>query len=301
MKLDELKELISCLPEGRTLFTYGKDLYAAQLLSYQLQTPQAIHELRNSPFAHLIQKPKIRQHLGKLGKSVVSADDLKLFQPDQFETFRLKLDHYHGMQTSRKGKTGHNLVLQLNLNQSEHAFLKREVVDREKDPFEFFFHPIHRGAHRTLAWARIDLDLETGEALIEEVQNDRIRECHWMLNYMREFKQETYTRLGITFTKAFVEAYWNRYLAPLAKIWDEAMLSAAIKFIREELGLKRIFYHTMQSNKQIKRDGADEAPRSIYTKLPSRFGFVLTDEAPSFLSKRKGSATTPFQLMDLAG
>ena len=39
------------------------------------------------------------------------------------------------------------------------------------DPFEWTSHPVHEGRHRTLAWARIDLDWESGEALIEEIQN----------------------------------------------------------------------------------------------------------------------------------
>ena len=35
MKRHDLEEVIACLPRGRTLFNYGKDQYAAQLLEFR--------------------------------------------------------------------------------------------------------------------------------------------------------------------------------------------------------------------------------------------------------------------------
>ena len=44
------------------------------------------------------------------------------------------------------------------------------------DPFYYSGHPGRAGQNATLAWARIDFDLGSGDALIEEIQSDRIRD-----------------------------------------------------------------------------------------------------------------------------
>jgi len=39
------------------------------------------------------------------------------------------------------------------------------------NPFKYRYHPIHQ-SKSSVVWTRIDFDLESGEALIEEIQND---------------------------------------------------------------------------------------------------------------------------------
>ncbi|MEO1855739.1 MAG: hypothetical protein ABGY95_00010 [Rubritalea sp.] len=65
------------------------------------------------------------------------------------------------------------------------------------------------------------------------------------------------------------------------------MLSAAISFIRQELGLRSIFYHTPQSGAAYTGSTAEDAPRSNYTKLPQKFCFSLSESRPSFAPKVK--------------
>jgi hypothetical protein len=82
--------------------------------------------------------------------------------------------------TSRRG---FNLVLQLNFS-SRHDEPYRKLVDPDDyRPFELGGHPVAKGALHTLAWSRLDIDLNTGEALIEEIQTDWIREALWERRY----------------------------------------------------------------------------------------------------------------------
>ena len=68
-----------------------------------------------------------------------------------------------------------NLVLQLNFNSSQIRALRR-LTGGEQRTFNPLDHPVCRPGHpryrETLAWARIDFDFETNEALIEEIQSD---------------------------------------------------------------------------------------------------------------------------------
>ena len=79
--------------------------------------------------------------------------------------------------------------------------------------------------------------------------------------------------------------YWEVRLRLSRQVWDEAMLCAAIRFLVEELGIRRIFYHTPESGAFYKGYGAEGAPRSLYTKLPKRFCFQSVEEGPGFLRK----------------
>ncbi len=61
------------------------------------------------------------------------------------------------------------------------------------------------------------------------------------------------------------------------------MLWAAIGFIRDELGLAHIYYHSEQSGRLLKRITGGLPPRSLYVDLPRRFCFRETLEIPEFL------------------
>jgi hypothetical protein len=73
-------------------------------------------------------------------------------------------------------------------------------------------------------------------------------------------------------------------LADYYCLWDEAALSAAIKFIIDELGIGQIYYHTFDTGNVLKGMWNSHPPRSLYTDLPRKFCFDLTDEAPRMLN-----------------
>ncbi len=286
MKQLEAEELRSCLPGGRTLFTYGKDWYAVSLLKLGLRQ-SSLQEIKQTPMARLLEKPRLRAWLGSLGKKSPTAGDLAMLWPDEAETYRLTLGLFDGwIQTSRPERSW-NIVLQLNLNEGDARMMERKFPNRENDPFELSYHPIHEGKHRTLAWARIDLDWETGEVLIEEIQNDRLREVSHYVARIQQNDLKTITLDGQEIDAAFVLRYWNGRLRLSRQWWDEAMLSAAVDFIVSELGLRTIYYHSPVSGARLKGGGANKAPTSLYTDLPRRFCFEKTTSIPSFLKPRR--------------
>lgn len=286
MKQHEAEELLSLLPAGRTLFTYGKDWYAVSLLEMGLRHsgPEAI---KQTPLGRLLEKPQVKSWIGRLGKKQFTSGDLAMLWPEETETYRLTADLFDGWaQTTRKGRDAWNIVLQLNLNNHDACWMERVFPDRDLDPFEWSYHPIHRGRHRTLAWARIDLDWESGEALIEEIQNDRIREVSDRVKYIRARKLETLCLNGEEVKAEIVLRYWEERLRLSRQWWDEAMLCAAIRFIVCELGIRRIFYHSPVSGARLKN--VRDAPVSLYTDLPRRFCFEKTPELPAFVRKPRG-------------
>lgn len=282
MKQLEAEELRSCLPGGRTLFTYGKDWYAVSLLQMGIRQA-SLQQIKQTPMGRLLEKPRMRAWLGSLGKKSPTADDLALLWPDEVETYRLTAGLFNGWtQTSRRNHAW-NIVLQLNLNETDARLMDTRFPERSRDPFERRWHPIHRGRHRTLAWARIDLDWTTGEALIEEIQNDRIRDVGRYVGRIKRRNLKTVKVRGVEVDADFILRYWEEHLRLSRQWWDEAMLCAALKFIVGELGLRTIYYHSPVSGACLKREGAENAPVSVYTDLPRRFCFEQTREMPSFV------------------
>jgi hypothetical protein len=289
MKQLEAEELLSCLPAGRTLFTYGRDWYAVSLL--QLAARYAsMDALRGSHFANLFTKPRLRAWLGAFGKKSVTPADLALIVPDDAETYRLTAGLFDGWtQSTRRGSERWQIVLQLNLNEDHTRRVSRHFP--ECDPFEYRWHPVHGGRHRTLAWCRIDLDWECGEALIEEVQTDRIRMVRKAVERVRQDQLKEVRVRGQQVDAEWLMDYWDRRLRISRQCWDEAMLCAAIRFIACELGIHRIFYHSPISGARLKGGGAENAPGSLYTDLPKRFCFERTEMVPSFVRRRRKHAS----------
>lgn len=60
---------------------------------------------------------------------------------------------------------------------------------------------------------------------------------------------------------------------------------AAMVFLRDELGLRRIYYQTAESGPLLKRIGGMTPPLSLYTDLPRRFCFQKTSEPPAFIEQ----------------
>lgn len=287
MKQLEAEELLSCLTSGRTLFTYGKDWYAICLLRMAMRH-HTLAELKQTRLGNLLEKPRLRSWLGSLGKKFPDIDELALLWPDETETYRLTAGLFEGWtQTSRKGKDSWNVVLHLNLNESDARTIEKKFPDRENDPFECRWHPINEGRHRTLAWARIDLDWNSGEALIEEIQNDRLRNVSEEVSRIRKYQLKTVRMNSEEVDAAFILDYWDERLLLSRQWWDEAMLAATVGFIVNELGIRRIFYHSPESGARLKGYGAAKAPTSLYTDLPKRFCFERTTELPAFIKRHR--------------
>ena len=140
-----------------------------------------------------------------------------------------------------------------------------------------------------MAWSRMDVDLDRGEALIEEVQNDWIREAEYERRRLERYlacTKQCNCRMK-PYAKAALR-YVNQVLAPYVSIWDQAMLSATLFFLREELGIGSIRYHTWETGNALKRiDGLGKPPRSLYSRLPRQFCFTEVSDSPELLSGRQ--------------
>ena len=300
MQLAEIKEIIECLPKGKTRFYYFKDRYALLLLSLAVNQPVTKRELSGSGIGRLLNKPVVRLALGKYGKGTLSAEVLDAYWPLDYECYLLSLGIW-GSKDRRWNQTsriGYNLVLQLNFS-SKHDELYKELIDPDGEfPFEFSCHLISTGKLRTLAWSRLDIDLRNGEALIEEIQNDWVRYA-LEARKLADRKSETINYCGLEMRKDHFVRYVDSTLRPHVQFWDDAKLSATIWFLREGLGIRTIYHHTHKSGAALKRITYRLPPRSLYTKLPRKSCFSETSKRPCFLAK-KGKTLNSKKLLERA-
>lgn len=276
MDRDSINFVRSALPEGRTVFREFPDRYAFMILAKVVgESGRRISELKNSRYGALLRKPSIKTYLSCFGDGLVRAPDLRAVWPNPSEAFRLTLgtwpdlDEKPSPRWSQVTRWGWNLVLQLNLKVS-HVRGLAERVPRWQRMVEHPHHPIASDGELTLAWARIDLDLETREALIEEIQSDWVRDAKWMAQ--RESADE----------EDWV-GYVDGLLKPYTKRWPECILTAAIWFLTEEIGIDTLFYHTHETGKKLKHISGTAPPRSLYTDLPRKFCFEVTHNGPLFV------------------
>ncbi len=287
MNIEQIDEIIECLPKGRTLFPYFPGRYAPMLLSWLFDDACTVEQVKRSRYAGLLQKPLVQNVLSQHGKSTLCMESLSLAWTEPHEDFLLTLGRWGGeprrwQQTSRNG---HNLVLQLNLHEGYRRSFEKVLPDEYQWRFQGRGHPVMEKGQRnyyrqTLGWVRLDLDFSTGEALIEEIQNDWLRDLLSLQSFCARFSdnEDEYKALF---------AYTAVVQRRLCKIWDEALLSAALWFLKEELGLTTIWYHTFDTGNRLKNINYGYPPRSIYTSLPRKFCFTKTCEQPIFLSRDK--------------
>ncbi len=289
------------LPQGRTIYYGFRDRYAPLLLEYAIgEAGCSIADLKTSALAPLLQKSCVKSVLANLGSAWLRPTDLINAWPEEPYGYRLTLGTWPGLDSkphttwNQITRWGWNIVLQLNLATSHRRELGKLVSDWE-EVIEDPVHPIAGGGELTLAWSRIDLDLETGEALIEEIQSDWVRDVKYYAQSRWVDNREAW------------EQYFEQFLKPQTRKWPETMLTATLWFLLKELGIRRVFYHTPDSGKELKRIGGVAPPRSIYSDLPRRFCFQVTHSGPLFirdsakreLRKRFAEPRTQWQVLDL--
>ena len=288
-----VNEVIDCLPKERTLFRYFKGRYAFMLLKNIIGNGEKVSNLRKTPFSGLLEKPEMKPVLSQAGCGIVTPGHLDSVWPGDIFYFILTLgswgsNRHRWDQTSRRG---YNLVLQLNFSNMHDGMYRKMVKPKYDQMLNYFAHPVLRtGArryfHETLAWSRIDLDFASDTALIEEIQSDWVRKAKQLLMHAMAKKQSNQERVSWRDSIGNVNdviSYCEQILYPYQQIWDEAMLAATIEFIRNELGIRNIFYHTDSTGPYVKNIRYTRPPRSLYDKLPKKFCFTKQTQAPEFL------------------
>ncbi len=253
-----------------------------------------IAELKRSGVARLLGKPAVRDYLARLGQPRLTAPVADGLWPSDPEAFILTVGQWgaRNCSWSQTTRRGYNAVLQRNFPEKHNRLYRRLVKPRVDGLFNGACHPVlERGTRRyfreTLAWARIDVSFATDEALIEEIQTDWVRGAHRALRFAERYPNAFERRWRADGDKADLTRYVQEVLPAYADMWDEAMLTAAITFIREELGIRNIFYHTFETGNAVKRIRDAYPPRSLYTTLPQRFCFSEVSEIPRFLENEK--------------
>ena len=286
----QVEEIIACLPSDRTVFPYFKDQYAVYLLQHYLHKAETnnIQSIKKSRMKKLLDKPIFKETLKNSGNGMLEPIQLESLWPSQTEQYVLTLGkwghkkRYRWNQTSRPGV---NLVLQLNLsNQFDSMF--KAISGCALNRLTTSCHPKSRKRTATLAWARLDMDFNTGEILIEEIQSDLIRDL-----------EDTYKRALENKDMSDMYFYWARnkldrmklmtlchqLIEAQRKIWSEAMMAATLWFAQQELGFSKVYYHTFDTGKVMKKINGCAPPRSLYTDLPEKFCFETTTQAPRFI------------------
>jgi len=291
MRPEQIQEIIECLPKGRTKFYYFRDRYCLDLLSWFLGEGKTVAEVKRSRYARLLRKPSLRKLCARLPDGKLTRDRLLSAWPPRPYAFLLTLGRWGETASNwrtwwQMSRPGANLVLQMNFSEMHNQRYRKLIQPREGHPFECSVHPVHTDGRLSLGWARLDVDLDAGEALIEEIQNDWIRDALaaavWQ-NGAAGAERWIYGQ-AVGADRASLRRYQLEVIAPYAKIWDEALLLAALWFLREELGVRRVYYHTFRSGNLLKGIEWRKPPRSLYTTLPRRFCFEETAEPPRLLA-----------------
>ncbi|MCB1478000.1 MAG: hypothetical protein KDJ62_03815 [Rhodobiaceae bacterium] len=297
MRADTAHEIIATQPDARRAFDYAADSYAPRLLGHVLNREIAIAELRDSRFGRLLARPNMAalagfSGSGRIGPGMLGlADGHGIESRELAQNYIVNLDIWDGddrswrmWQVSRRGV---NLVVRLDFTARHDAAYRDFLRPGKTRPFAYFAHPGNRDGYNTLAWARIDLDLDTGEALIEEVQTDWLRLA--ALFHKRVKAGARAVLNGQKIPAERVHAYMELILAPHKALWQEAMMMAALRVIVEDIGIRSIFMHTPESGARLKNIGEKRVPpRSIYSDLPRKFCFSRGSTLPRFL---EGGAT----------
>ena len=297
MKLEEVEEVIACLGDERRVFHYFKDRYCFDLIEFEMGRQNrdsiSVKDLKKGSISRYLQIPIVAQALKYCASGVINKQDLQSLWSNELLPFSITLNKWGEAcrdwdQTSRNQC---NLVLQINFD-GKHDELYRRFIrpDDEYGPFEYWGHPVHKNNRKTMSWIRMDIDFSTDEVLIEEIQNDWLRKSSEALNYLRKRRvkepslipSEVYGDIGGDYEN--LEYYVEQILAPYRKIWAEASMLVALRFIRDELGISTIYYHSFDTGKKLK-NVCGAPPRSMYTQLPRKFGFEETETAPEFLTK----------------
>ncbi|PID62197.1 MAG: hypothetical protein CR974_03825 [Gammaproteobacteria bacterium] len=297
MDKKQLDEVLACFENERRIYRYFSDKYCVDILSRWLGEGKSISEIKRSPLAGFLHRPWVKAHLAKLGSNRLTADTLALWWRDDEQHFQQTLAAWSDTYDWRWGQTsrrGYNLVLQLNFTQSHNRDYDKWIKGSRFCVYDASYHPVYQGEERhTMAWARIDMSDDLSEALIEEIQTDWLRDAERTLRHAKGASNNRCSCLRCRENakvterqKQAFEHYHQRHIAPMLGIWDEAMLNAALSFLFDDIGVERVFYHDFATGNALKHIDCGKPPRSLYTQLPKRFGFVKTQEFPTFLPEK---------------
>jgi hypothetical protein len=292
---NEVALLIRRFNRKRNVFYYFKDRYALELLADFVGDGKKISQIKSSRFKSLLMKPIVKKIISEIPDGVLHDYHLRSYWPLEMNAYRITFGWWGSEDRFERefhqlSRVGFNLVLQLNFCQDHNRQYQKLIKPENHHPFEYDFHPVNGKSERTLGWARIDIDYKSKQALIEEIQNDWIRIAHShhitverLVERNGENKVENETYIQDLSTLKRLKTYTENVLKPHDSIWAEALLLATIRFLRDDIGIERIFYHTHKTGSKLKYIEECKPPKSIYSELPRKFCFRKVDCIPDFI------------------
>lgn len=273
---------------------YFKDKFALDQLGEFAGTGTSVGQLKRQ-FPAFASKPLVKQVLEEAGNGSVSEWNFSAAMPSDYLNFVLTLGRW-GVKPKRNRKdahyqtsrSGYSLVLQLNFGFDHDVEYYRYLVDEPclQGVFNYIGHPVNKHGFKTMAWSRIDVDFDTNEALIEEVQSDWFRFLSAYVEWIENKKWSQFARHAGPYLKEKSDpGAYQRRMKPYQKLWPEAMLHTTVNFIRKELGISKVWMHTNRTGRIFKELTHKYPPASLYSKLPKSYGFKLVDEKPEFLQR----------------
>ena len=302
MKSTEITKIRQMLPET-IHFPYYADRESPWLLSQMMARRSRVAELRSGGAAKLLARPLVKPLVAACGGELRQRDVIALayaqeaigFQ-DMSRVARTKLDEIYGADWlgftltfdqwgvgdlahwAQMSREGGNLVVQLGFPADHAEVMGKYLEDGTRRKFEDSYHPVRLTGAPTLAWARVDVDMEEGVALIEEVQSDWLRNVAYEL---RDLEREPERSREARSTRLYDAHLRERY----GRGWSRAMLLSTLLVLRDYLGIRDVFMHRFEPGNVLKGMDWDFPPVSLYRDLPKAFCFAPTDEAPEFLER----------------
>lgn len=302
MQSKDIEMIRHCLPEEMA-FPYYADRESPWLLAQTMPEALAVADLTHGSLARFAARPLVRPMLTVCGGGVLPRADvlavghaaraMRLPQVGPaghagleaafalpWHDFLLSVTSWGtgGESWNQISGKGGNLVLQLGFPSDHADLMGRYLAKSARKDFEFCAHPIRQSGRPTLAWARLDIDLARGVALIEEIQSDWLR-------FAREERDWLQSNAPKSRHLQALMAYEAGLRARYDKIWPRAMMLAVLVLLRDEFACREVWMHQPEPGAVLKGIGGTLPPRSLYTRLPKAFGFAPTQDAPAFLER----------------
>ncbi|MEM9879357.1 MAG: hypothetical protein AAF862_08780 [Pseudomonadota bacterium] len=268
-------------------FLYSKGDYAFQLLHRQVGAGASARVLKSSGYRALLHQPRVQGALS--GSGILDQGDCERAQhkgkehafPVSWRAWGRARKPAWQRRHHQMARPGLNLVLQLNLPHAHLRDFRALCGPKHRDPFNHVHHPARRSGDVTLAWARLDLDLGTREALIEELQSD------WINNAKDDYAWGCIDDLNYQAPEHRRDLYFKYVLKEMQQLWAEALLSAALYMLCEILRLRHIYIYDYATGCGFKTGSVKHpvGPVSLYEKLPKAFCMEKREIVPDFLAE----------------
>lgn len=293
--IDELLEVFS---DHQTYYYYKDKFVIDRILEKSAGSGINPQAMRASGLAKEANNPLVKKLLAK-ANGALDRQELFAYWPDEGQCFNITFSKWgEAPKPTRKvswyqtSRSGFSLVLQLNFStEHNHDFFRLLRPVSGIRNWQYGGHPIALERFVTLGWCRLDVDFETNEVLIEELQTDWLREFIDMEKSMKAIKTEANTERYLS-NRGFATSKrnWLNYMDIMRihkAIWSEALLHAAVQFAKKELGISNVWMHTYDSGNLFKDLKWSRPPKSLYTKLPRKYGFEQVEGGPKFLQAEK--------------